>query len=134
MSNEITNTSNLITLQTLTGIPSTSPSLTAFSTNPITVRLNLTLPSKETRNGVIIGYSIMYSRVDKSLVYDKQTNGITLKYDVTSLDEYTMYKFPTAAITSVGTGVYSEYVYVRTMESIPSASPNVVFIAKSLYS
>ena len=129
--NEITNTSNLITVQTLTGIPSTSPSLTAFSTNPITVRLNLTLPSKETRNGVIIGYNIMYSRVDQSRVYDKQTNGITLKYDVTNLDEYTMYKFRTAAITSVGTGVYSEYVYVRTMESIPSARPNVVFIAKS---
>ena len=129
--NEITNTSNLITVQTLTGIPSTSPSLTAFSTNPITVRLNITLPSKETRNGVIIGYNIMYSRVDKSRVYDKQTNGITIKYDVTNLDEYTMYKFRTAAITSVGTGVYSEYVYVRTMESIPSASPNVVFIAKS---
>ena len=42
-----------------------------------------------------------------------------------------MYKFRTTASTSVGTGVYTEYIYVRTMESIPTASPNVVFIDKS---
>eukprot|EP00800_Vazella_pourtalesii_P016553 TRINITY_DN480_c0_g2_i4.p1 TRINITY_DN480_c0_g2~~TRINITY_DN480_c0_g2_i4.p1 ORF type:complete len:1009 (-),score=204.90 TRINITY_DN480_c0_g2_i4:34-2985(-) len=129
--NETTNTSNTITVQTLTGIPSTSPSLTAFSTDPITIRLNLTLPSKETRNGIITGYNIMYSRVDQIREYTKQTTGITQMYDITNLDEYTMYKFRTAASTSVGTGVYSEYVYVRTMESIPTDSPNVVFIAKS---
>ena len=129
--NETTNKSNTITVQTLTGIPSTSPSLTAFSTNTITIRLNLTLPSKETRNGIITKYSIMYTRVDQSFEYKRQTNGNTQIYDVTNLDEYTMYKFRTAASTSVGTGVYSEYVYVRTLESIPSASPNVVFIAKS---
>ena len=128
---ETTNTSNTITVQTLTGIPSTSPSLTAFSTNPITIRLNLTLPSKETRNGIITGYNIMYSRVDQIREYTKQTTGITQIHDITNLDEYTMYKFRIAASTSVGTGVYSEYVYVRTMESIPTDSPNVVFIAKS---
>ena len=128
---ETTNTSNTITVQTLTGIPSTSPSLTAFSTNPITIRLNLTLPSKETRNGIITGYNIMYSRVDQIRKYTKQTTGITQIHDITNLDEYTMYKFRIAASTSVGTGVYSEYVYVRTMESIPTDSPNVVFIAKS---
>ena len=129
--NETTNTSNTITLQTLTGIPSTSPSLTAFSTDPITIRLNLTLPSKEIRNGIIIGYNIMYSRVDQIREYTKQTTGITQIHDITHLDEYTMYKFRAAASTSVVTGVYSEYVYVRTMESIPTASPNVMFIAKS---
>ena len=129
--NETTNTSNTITVQTLTGIPSTSPSLIAFSTDPITIRLNLTLPSKETRNGIITGYNIMYSRVDQIREYTKQSTGITQKYDVTNLEEYTMYKFRTAASTSVGTGVYSEYVYVRTMESIPTDSPNVVFIGKS---
>ena len=128
---ETTNTSDTITVQTLTGIPSTSPSLTAFSTNPITIRLNLTLPSKETRNGIIIGYSILFSRVDESIEDHRQTNGNTQIYEVTNLDEYTMYKFRTAASTSVGTGVYTEYIYVRTMESIPTASPNVVFIAKS---
>ena len=129
--NETTNTSDTITVQTLTGIPSTSPSFTAFSTNPITIRLNLTLPSKETRNGIITGYNILYSRVDHIREYTKQTTGITQMYDVTNLDEYTMYKFRTAASTSVGTGVYSEYINVRTMESIPTDSPNVVFIAKS---
>ena len=128
---ETTNTSNTITVQTLTGIPSTSPSFTAFSTNPITIRLNLTLPSKETRNGIITGYNIMYSRVDQIREYTKQTTDITQIHDITNLDEYTMYKFRIAASTSVGTGVYSEYVYVRTMESIPTDSPNVVFIAKS---
>ena len=73
----------------------------------------------------------MYTRVDQSIEYKRQTNGNAQIYDVTNLDEYTMYKFRTAASTSVGTGAYSKYVYVRTMESIPSANPKIVFIAKS---
>ena len=127
--NETTNTSNTIRVQTLTGIPSTSPSLTALSTNAITIRLNLTLPSKETRNGIITGYSILYSRVDNTEHIEMYTSEVS--YDVYSLQPFTRYRFRAAAITSAGTGVYTEYIYARTMESIPTGTPEIILIEKS---
>ena len=126
---ETTNTSNTITVQTLTGIPSTSPSLTAFSTNAITIRLNITLPSKETRNGIIIGYSILYSRVDST--EHIEINITEASYDAYNLQPFIEYHFKAAAITSAGTGVYTEDVYVRTMESIPTGFPEIILIEKS---
>ena len=129
--NEARNTSNTITVQTLTGIPSTSPSLNAFSSNFITIRLNLTLPSKETQNGIITGYSILYSRVDQNLEYHKQTNGVVQIFDITDLPPYSMYKFKAAATTSAGIGVYTKYVYARTMESAPTGIPDIVLLGKS---
>ncbi|KAI6661817.1 Phosphatidylinositol phosphatase PTPRQ-like isoform X2 [Oopsacas minuta] len=129
--NDTTNKSNTITVQTLTGIPSTSPSLTAISTNPITIRLNLTLPSRETRNGIITGYSIMYTRVEELTYNHVQTNGLVQTFDIIDLSPYSMYKFRAAAMTSAGTGVYTEYVYARTMESIPTGTPDIIFLGKS---
>ncbi|KAI6654365.1 Receptor-type tyrosine-protein phosphatase delta-like isoform X10 [Oopsacas minuta] len=130
--NETRNSSNTITIQTLTDIPSTPPAtLNAFSTNPITIRLNLSPPSRETRNGIIIGYSILYSRIDQTREQQELISANLHTYDVTNLAEYTNYKIRVAAITSAGTGVYTEYVRTRTMESIPTASPIIVFIAKS---
>ena len=127
--NGTANTSNTITVQTLTGIPSTSPSLTAFSTNAITIRLNLTLPSKETRNGIITGYSILYSRANST--EHVEINASETSYDVYNLQPFTRYHFKAAAITSAGTGVYTEFTYARTMESIPTGTPEIILIEKS---
>ena len=132
MDNETSNSSNVITVRTLTDRPSTAPTyLTASAINPITVRLKWIPPSRETQNGILLRYSILYSRTDRDIEQEVLVSASLQSHDVTNLAAYTDYTFRVAAVTSAGTGVYCEYVSARTMESIPTASPVIIFLAKS---
>ena len=126
------NSSNTITIHTLTDIPSAAPSnLTEIVVNSTTVRLKWISPSRETHNGVLTKYSILYSRTDRRIEQEVLVSAVLQSYDVTNLAAYINYTFRVAAVTSAGTGVYSEYVSARTMESIPTAIPIIIFLAKS---
>ena len=130
--NATSNLSNVIIVRTLTDRPSSPPThLTASAINPITVRLEWIQLGRETINGVQTQYSIIFSRTDRNAEHELLVSANLQSYDVTSLDEYTNYTFKIAAVNSAGTGVYSGYVSAQTMESIPTASPVILFLTKS---
>ena len=130
--NEMRKLSNEVAIRTLTDRPSSAPTrLTASATNPITVRLNWIPPRRKTHNGVLTQYCILFSRTDRKIEQEVCVSASLLSYDVTNLAEYTNYTFRVAAVNSAGTGGYSQYVSARTLEGIPTASPVIIFLAKS---
>ena len=75
------------------------------------------------RNGVIIGYSVLYAKVTSngSIILGEwkekiqnQTNKVELLVD--GLYFWTFYALKVAGQTKIGTGVYSTYIVVRTKQ------------------
>ncbi|XP_022783220.1 protein sidekick-2-like isoform X2 [Stylophora pistillata] len=118
--------SSLEIMKTREDVPSKPPrnfSVTASSSTSITASWEL--PPAECRNGVIIGFKLLYKKKGSS----GSASAITISNetihteDITGLDKYTEYEFQVLAFTSVGDGPKSSLRVERTMEDAPSKAP-----------
>ena len=71
-------------------------------------------PNYEDRNGVIIGYviNVINTRRNETLQYTSNTTALTLS----TLSPYTTYYCILAARTSAGTGPFSAFITLRTLQ------------------
>ena len=90
--------------------------MTASSSTSITASWQL--PPADSRNGIIKGFKLYYSRKGSTglpTTFTINNGQIRFKY-VTGLDKYSEYEFQVLAFTSVGDGPKSSVVAERTME------------------
>ena len=101
----------------LIAAPSQAPrNFSAIAVTSTIITASWQLPSADSRNGIIIGFKLLYKKrgsagVATTLTINDRT---TLSKEVTGLDVYTEYEFEVLASTSVGDG--------------PRSSPMVVVI------
>ena len=102
-----------MTIALLCTVPSGAPqTLTVVGTGVTTISLSWQQPAPETRNGLILGYSVRISSV--SSAETREITTVNTNLTVTSLAPYTLYECVVAAYTSVGAGPPSDIILAQT--------------------
>lgn len=73
-------------------------------------------PPKEDQNGPITGYKIRYRKV-KTPVQMETTPGNSRHFELTGLEKLAAYQVKIAAMTINGTGPFTEWSLVETLEN-----------------
>ncbi|XP_044742030.1 Down syndrome cell adhesion molecule-like protein Dscam2 [Chrysoperla carnea] len=87
------------------------------------------IPSKQSWNGDLIGYIIIWNEYNNNITNYNKTNTLTIhgwsttKAHITGLRKYNRYKIVIKAFNSVGSGPPSVPVIGTTSEGVPEASP-----------
>lgn len=88
--------------------------------NSTTIELTWTPPPPLKRNGVIVGYRVLYDMAVTSLELDNTTasslNVTDSPYFLSGLEKFAPYKISVAAMTRRGIGPTSDVIIVKTDE------------------
>lgn len=74
-------------------------------------------PPKENQNGPITGYKTRYRKVKAASVQVAMTPGNTRHLELTGLEKMAEYQVKIAAMTINGTGTFTDWIFVETMEN-----------------
>ncbi|BHF67113.1 protein tyrosine phosphatase activity [Sparganum proliferum] len=82
-------------------------------------------PSKESRNGRIIGYQVHYYRFGSTQTTSGYQNTTQSRLRIDGLQEQTVYTFRVRAFTSSGPGPWSASNTIRTTAELPNPPPQI---------
>ncbi|XP_043927506.1 Down syndrome cell adhesion molecule isoform X2 [Protopterus annectens] len=119
---------------TLEDVPSRPPeNVQASAKSPETISLSWSTPSKETLNGILLGFRVIYwaNLPDGELGEIKNVTTMQPSLELDRLEKYTNYSIQVLAFTRAGDGVRSEQIFIRTMEDVPGPPAGVKAAAAS---
>ena len=101
----------------LLAVPSGPPlNFSTEATTPRTLYFSWEPPLLEQQNGVIIGYTLNIVSDDSGMMFQLYPDQHAMNLSATIFKPYTVYRCAVAAITTPGTGPYSDYVVTLTPE------------------
>lgn len=130
------NSSSIIT-RTNEGVPSTPPgNIRVTAKTSTSISLSWTAPSKDSTNGVLIGYRVHYDDNRKLIKMNANVDTSSDKTNLTlnDLGKYTNYAIKIAARTVRGPGLFSKLISVVTDEDIPGPPKNLMAVTTSVRS
>ncbi|XP_060911472.1 protein sidekick-1-like isoform X1 [Labrus mixtus] len=122
--------SNIVAAQTAESVPSGSPvNVTAEAVSSTRILITWTALPLAQKNGVILGYKVMYCEKDFEGPPSVQTaeGERTLSLLLGALQKYTMYSLQVLAYTRLGDGPPSNPILLRTKEDVPGTPVRMVF-------
>uniref|UniRef100_UPI003AADAB03 protein sidekick-1-like n=1 Tax=Centroberyx gerrardi TaxID=166262 RepID=UPI003AADAB03 len=122
--------SNTVTAHTTESVPSGAPvNVTAEAVSSTRILLTWTHLPQTQRNGVILGYKVLYNEKDStdppSIEVIEGEGSVSLLLSV--LQKYTLYTLQVLAYTRVGEGPPSSPILLRTKEDVPGPPVRMVF-------
>ena len=93
-------------------VPSAPLDITRVNSSSSSIYISWKPPS--TSNGVLISYTVTYTRLDTNVILDLTTLPDVTSVDLTMLLAFVIYRITVRAATSVGSGPDSEPLTVRT--------------------
>ncbi|XP_057314721.1 uncharacterized protein LOC130655923 isoform X2 [Hydractinia symbiolongicarpus] len=97
--------------------------ISGYANSSSSIILNVTLPKREHRNGIIRGYKVLLYNLQnfKALEFAYNiTDEISNVFSFEGLAKYTDYEVKVKAFTVIGNGPYSSPFNIRTFEDVPS--------------
>ncbi|KAI4815251.1 hypothetical protein KUCAC02_005404, partial [Chaenocephalus aceratus] len=133
------NPSNELTITTDEAAPDGPPQDVLLEpTSPQSIKVSWKPPQKHLQNGVIRGYQVGYREYSPGgshqfTILSLDTSGDTMEsIMLDNLKKFTQYSVVVQAANRAGTGPSSQQVVVKTLEDVPSRSPeNVLAVAKA---
>ncbi|RMC06167.1 hypothetical protein DUI87_15597 [Hirundo rustica rustica] len=104
---------------TLEDVPSCPPgNVQATATSPETISISWSTLAKETLNGILQGFRVIYwaNLLDGELGEIKNVTTTQPSLELDGLEKYTNYSIQVLAFTRAGDGVRSEQIFTRTKE------------------
>ncbi|KAA8595226.1 hypothetical protein FQN60_012361, partial [Etheostoma spectabile] len=122
--------SNTVAALTAESVPSGSPvNVTAEAVSSTRILLKWSALPQAQKNGVILGYKVLYSEKDSegptSVQIAEGEGSGTLLLGI--LQKYTVYKLQVLAYTRIGDGPQSNPILLRTKEDVPGPPVRMVF-------
>ncbi|KAM9765062.1 immunoglobulin superfamily DCC subclass member 4 isoform 2-T2 [Menidia menidia] len=118
-----------ITVKMLEDVPSAPPQLSIASTSPSDIRLMWHPLSSQHSHGAVTRYRIEYSRLDQDNVFSVEVKGNATQFTLRELQPNRVYRLRIAAGTSVGFGVFSEWVQHQTLAHYNHSDHSMVIFA-----
>uniref|UniRef100_H2RTA1 Cell adhesion molecule DSCAM n=1 Tax=Takifugu rubripes TaxID=31033 RepID=H2RTA1_TAKRU len=133
------NPSNELTITTDEAAPDGPPlDVTLEPTSPQSIKVSWKPPLKPLQNGVIRGYQVGYREYSPggshqfTIISVDTTGDTTESITLDNLKKFTQYSVVVQAANRAGTGPSSQQVVTKTLEDVPSRTPdNVLAVAKS---
>ncbi|XP_064561597.1 cell adhesion molecule DSCAM isoform X3 [Zonotrichia leucophrys gambelii] len=119
---------------TLEDVPSCPPgNVQATATSPETISISWSTLAKETLNGILQGFRVIYwaNLLDGELGEIKNVTTTQPSLELDGLEKYTNYSIQVLAFTRAGDGVRSEQIFTRTKEDVPGPPAGVKAAAAS---
>ncbi|NXL85871.1 DSCAM protein, partial [Alectura lathami] len=119
---------------TLEDVPSCPPgNVQATATSPETISISWSTLAKETLNGILQGFRVIYwaNLLDGELGEIRNVTTTQPSLELDGLEKYTNYSIQVLAFTRAGDGVRSEQIFTRTKEDVPGPPAGVKAAASS---
>ncbi|XP_076339933.1 protein sidekick-like isoform X2 [Tachypleus tridentatus] len=111
-------------------VPSGPPqSVAGVAVSSTSIRVQWQLPREENINGELLGFVIRYRLAGyKSVMwsFENITHNIQFSFLLEDLIIWKRYEIQVSSYNQMGVGVYSDSIFIRTLEDVPQAAPTRV--------